>query len=235
MSAARTVRRSIGRPPQGTAVDARKQLLDAALVLFAERGVAGTTIAGIAAGAGVTPAMVHYYFSNRERLLDAVAEERLREIVTGVWSPVVEVDEIVPMLRGLVQRILKATELNPWLPSLWLREVVSEGGQLRDRLIRILPFDYVRHLIDTVAGAQRRGEVSPQLEPRLVLLSVLGLTFLPLATIRLWQVLPLLKGVDREDIARHAEALLVSAFSSRTHRRAKAAARPGHPRIDASR
>ena len=223
MSPARTARRSIGRPPQGTAVDARAQLLDAALLLFAEQGVAGTTIAGIAARAGVTPAMVHYYFANRDRLLDAVAQERLREIVTAVWSPVVETDEVVPMLRGLVQRILRATEVHPWLPSLWLREVVSEGGQLRERLMRILPFEYVRHLIGAVAGAQRRGEVSPRLEPRLVLLSVLGLTFLPLATIRLWQGLPVLQGVEREDVARHAEALLAAAFSKPARRRAKSA------------
>ena len=223
MSIPRAARRSIGRPPQRTAVDARTQLLDAALTLFAEQGVAGTTLAGIAARAGVTPAMVHYYFSNRGRLLDAVAQERLREIVTGVWSPVTETTEVVPILRGLVQRILTATEVHPWLPSLWLREVVSEGGQLRERLMRILPFEYVRHLIGAVASAQRRGEVSPRLEPRLVLLSVLGLTFLPLATIRLWQVLPVLQGVDREDIARHAEALLVSAFSKPARRRAKSA------------
>ena len=217
----RTARRRIGRPPQGAAVDARGLLLDAALLLFAERGVAGTTIAGIAARAGVTPAMVHYYFSSRDRLLDAVAEERLREIVTGVWAPVVATDQVVPMLRGLVKRILEATGANPWLPSLWLREVVSEGGQLRDRLLRILPFEYVRHLIGTVTAAQRRGEVSPRLEPRLILLSVIGLTFLPLATMRMWQVLPILQGVEREDIARHAEALLVGAFSTPARRRTK--------------
>ncbi|HYL01006.1 MAG TPA: TetR/AcrR family transcriptional regulator [Steroidobacteraceae bacterium] len=222
MSSARTARRSIGRPPQGTTADARAQLLDAALVLFAEHGVAGTTIAGIAARAGVTPAMVHYYFSNRGRLLDAVAQERLRQIVTAVWSPVVETDEVVPMLRGLVQRILSATELHPWLPSLWLREVVSEGGQLRERLLRILPFEYVRHLIGAVASAQSRGEVSPLLEPRLVLLSVLGLTFLPLATMRLWQAVPVLQGVEREDVARHAEALLARAFAKPAHPRTKA-------------
>ena len=68
-----------------------------------------------------------------------------------------------------------------------------------------------------------KGVTNPQLEPRLVLLSVLGLTFLPLATIRLWQVLPVLQGVDRADIARHAEALLVSAFSKPAHRRVKPA------------
>lgn len=223
MQPARTARRRIGRPPGGSAADGRALLLDAALNLFAERGVAGTTIAEIAARAGVTPAMFHYYFSSRDRLLDAVAEERLREIVTGVWSPVVETDAVVPMLRGLVRRIVTATEAHAWLPSLWLREVMSEGGQLRERLIRILPFQYVRHLIGAVAAAQRRGELNPQLEPRLVVVSVIGLTFLPLATLRMWQALPILQGVGREDIARHAEALLADAFSGLRRRRTRAA------------
>jgi AcrR family transcriptional regulator len=217
------VRRSIGRPRQVAGVDARELLLDAALTLFAERGIAGTTVAQIAARVGVTPAMVHYYFSNRDRLLDAVAEERLSPTVTSVWSPVVATQEVVPMLRGLVQRILKATEANPWLPSLWLREIVSEGGQLRERLFKVMRFEYVRHLIGAVASAQRRGEIIAELEPRLVLVSVIGLTLLPLATIRMWQSLPVMQGVGREDIARHAEALLVSAFSKPPRRRAKSA------------
>ena len=222
MNSARA-RRSIGRPPQAAAVDARERLLDAALPLFAEKGIAGTTIAEIAARAGLTPAMLHYYFSNRDRLLDALAAERLLAIVTDVWSPVVDSTAIVPMLRGLVQRVLRATEQHPWLPSLWLREVVSEGGQLRERLMRILPLEAVRHLISAVKSAQRRGEIDSQLEPRLVLLSVIGLTFLPLATMRMWSAVPLLQGIDRADIARHAEALLVGAFSRPVRRSPRAA------------
>src|SRR5215831_18181209 len=131
MNPARTLRRSIGRPRHAAGVDARELLLDAAIGLFAEAGVAGTTIAAIAAKAGVTSAMVHYYFTNRDQLVDAVARERLLPTVNAVWAPVVESSDVVPMLRGLVQRIFRAAEMNPWLPSLWLREIVSEGGQLR--------------------------------------------------------------------------------------------------------
>jgi TetR/AcrR family transcriptional regulator len=217
MTAAR--QRSIGRPPQVAGVDARELLLAAAVRLFAEQGVAGTTIAEIAARAGVTPAMVHYYFTNRDQLLDAVASELLLPTITAVWSPVVESDQVAPMLRGLVRRIFKAVEASPWLPSLWLREIVSEGGQLRARLLKGLRFDYVRHLISAVAAAQRRGEIDPQLEPRLVFISVIGNTLLPLAASRLWQQVPLLQGIGREHVARHAEALLVSAFSRRRRRR----------------
>src|SRR5215469_13185822 len=213
--------RSIGRPRQGTGLGARESLLDAAVGLFAERGVAGTSIAAIATRAGVTAAMVHYYFTDRDRLLDAVVEERLLPTITAVWSPVAETTETGPMLRGLVRRILEATEVKPWLPSLWLREVLSEGGQLRSRLLRKLPLGYIQHLIGAVASAQRRGLINPQLEPRLVFLTVLGVTLLPLATIGVWKEIPALQQVNREDVARHAEALLMSAFSARRRARRK--------------
>ena len=206
--------RSIGRPRQDSDPDARERLLDAAATLFAERGIAGTTVAEIAARAGVTPAMVHYYFTNRDQLVDALAAERLLPTVTAVWSPVVETDDLVPMLRGLVRRIFKAAEINPWLPSLWLREIVSEGGQLRGRLLKKLRFDYIEHLINTVATAQRRGEIDRHIEPRLVLMSLIGNTLLPLAAGQLLHQVPLLRGIDRDDLARHAEALLVSALST---------------------
>jgi TetR/AcrR family transcriptional regulator len=214
--------RRIGRPPQGAAADAREQLLDAAVILFAEQGVAGTTVAEIAKKAGVTPAMVHYYFKNRDQLVTALAVERLLPTVTAVWAPVIESNDLVSILRGLVHRVFKAAELNPWLPSLWLREIVSEGGQLREPLLKMLRFEYIQHLISTVAAAQRRGEIDPNLEPRLVFVSVIGNTLLPLAASRLWQQVPLLRNLNRDDLARHTEALLVSAFSKRPRRRSTA-------------
>jgi AcrR family transcriptional regulator len=219
MPSSRSLRRSIGRPRHGAGVDARELLLDAALALFAEQGVAGTTIAAIAAKAGVTPAMVHYYFTNRDQLVDAVARERLLPTINAVWAPVLDTNDVVPLLRGLVQRIFKVAEVNPRLPSLWLREIVSEGGQLRTPLLKNLRFEYVLHLIKTVSAAQRRGEVDPHIDPRLVVVSVMGNTLLPLAASRMWQQVPVLQSVTREDVARHVEALLASAFSQHRRRR----------------
>lgn len=212
---AKTRSRRIGRPRQGINPDARGQLLDASVRLFAQQGVAATTIGQIAAKAGVTAALVHYYFSNYAQLLEAVATEKLLPTITGVWAPVMETDALVPMVRGLVQRIFKAAETHPWLPSLWLREIVSEGGQLRTPLLKTLRFDLIAHLISTAAAAQQRGEIDPDLEPRAVLLSLLGNTLLPLAVSHVWQQVPALQGIDRQRLARHAEALLVSALSRR--------------------
>ena len=46
----------------------REQLMDIALALFARHGIARISLNAIAKEAGVTPAMLHYYFSSREAL-----------------------------------------------------------------------------------------------------------------------------------------------------------------------
>jgi AcrR family transcriptional regulator len=77
-----------GRPPAGAGRVARELLLNSATELFATDGVAATTFAMIAKRAGFTPAMVHYYFKDRNQLCDAVVDERLLRIVSQVWDPV---------------------------------------------------------------------------------------------------------------------------------------------------
>lgn len=200
----------LGRPRVVAGSDMRERLLDAAVMRFAQEGIAATSTAKIAGDAGVTAAMVHYYFKNRESLLDAVAEERLLRNVKAVWAPVAEGNSNpLELVRGLVQRIMHAAQTQPWLPTLWLREVVSDGGQLRERLLSRLPMAQVQKLMSSLAEAQRRGEVNADVEPRLVMISLIGLTLLPLATMNIWRSVPLLKGITKESLARHAEALLV--------------------------
>jgi AcrR family transcriptional regulator len=54
----------------------REQLLDAALELFAERGVDGTSVKALAQAAGVTPGLLYHYFESKEALVVALLSER---------------------------------------------------------------------------------------------------------------------------------------------------------------
>ena len=49
----------------------REAILDAARARFAEHGYDGATIRGIAASAGVDPALVHHFYGSKERLFTA--------------------------------------------------------------------------------------------------------------------------------------------------------------------
>ncbi|MCV7196014.1 TetR/AcrR family transcriptional regulator [Mycobacterium angelicum] len=54
----------------------REQLVDAALTVFAAKGVDGASIKDIASAASVTPGLLYHYFSSKEALVVAVLEER---------------------------------------------------------------------------------------------------------------------------------------------------------------
>ncbi len=210
-------RPTLGRRARATDSDARGQLLDAAVGLFAERGVANTTVARIAAAAGVTSAMVHYWFDTRERLLDAVVEERVAPLFFHIWDPVdVEHGAPLELVRGIVGRMFDVTEKQPWLPSLWLREIVNEGGLLREQALRHIPLQRVAGFGQNIARGKARGEVNPEIEPLLLFNSILALVMLPQATSRIWQrINPTLK-LDRAMLERHVGALLMHGIATRT-------------------
>ena len=69
--------------------DTREAVLAAARAAFAERGFDGATIRGIAADAGVDPALVHHYFGSKDKLFLAAVEapadpaELLPEVLAG--------------------------------------------------------------------------------------------------------------------------------------------------------
>ncbi|WAH39344.1 TetR/AcrR family transcriptional regulator [Alicyclobacillus dauci] len=57
----------------------RNLLIEAAYHVLAENGYEATSIKDIAREAGVSPGLVHYYFSNKEELLTAVVKEATDE------------------------------------------------------------------------------------------------------------------------------------------------------------
>ncbi|MFA9438802.1 TetR/AcrR family transcriptional regulator [Uliginosibacterium sp. sgz301328] len=174
-------RHAVGRPVASDGAAARERLLDATLSLIADQGVAATSIAQIAKHAGVTPAMVHYYFKNRELLFDAVVDERLAPVIANVWNPVQQSADPFDAVEGIVRRIAEAARNVPQIPALWLREVISDGGQLRQRVLPRLPSDKLQVLNALIAQGQREGRINPRLDARYMFMSVVGLTMMPLA------------------------------------------------------
>lgn len=73
-----------GRPPKAraaTTVDTREAILDAAEDLFSKHGFYGVTIREVAREAGVDTALIHYYFTAKRGLFDAVFLRRAE-----VWN-----------------------------------------------------------------------------------------------------------------------------------------------------
>mgnify|MGYP003588946028 CR=1 FL=1 len=195
--------------------DVRARLQEAAVRLFAEQGVTGTTVAEIAKHAGVTSAMVHYYFKTKDQLLDAVVVEMLIGRFIAFISGALEGNEDNPAARieRLVWRIVEASDRFPWLPPLWIREVISEGGALREKLIRRVDLRIPESFKAGIIAGQARGIVNAGINPQLLFMSIVALTMVPLSMAKSWDRIPLIGKVSKRDLGRHIVALLMDGIS----------------------
>ena len=100
----------------------RREIIGAALKVFADKGYAGSTIADVGSAARMSPGLLYHYFPGKEALLKAVIESQ---------SFLPQVIEIVQLNSGLpVSDFLKTLAVNFYhllgeraeLMSIFLRE-----------------------------------------------------------------------------------------------------------------
>ena len=210
--------RRAGRPTgAASGAEKRNRLLDIALTLFARQGIVDTTLAAIAREAGVTPAMVHYYFDTRDQLLDVLIEERLLPVRTslgGVFEA--NANDPVAAITQLTQRFIDIAIEYPWFAPLWMREVISESGLLRQRMQERYGDAHQKSIRQCIERWQAEGLLNADIEPSLLFVSLLGLTILPLAVGKIWRNDPTKKQLGAKEIAQHAIALLVHGVRPQT-------------------
>jgi AcrR family transcriptional regulator len=195
--------------PRAEESNQRERLLDAAVACFAADGVAATSLRSIALEAGVTPALVNYYFGSKEQLLDAFVAERVTPIVGALRDSLIAAgDDPRELLAAFVRGIHDVVARFPWWPSLWVREVLNDKGALRDVLHKIIAPQVTQLLARTLVDAQKRGAISADLDPRLLVVSLVGLTMFPLAAEPIWRRVFPAGDVDRTVLLRHTLALL---------------------------
>jgi len=132
--------RPAGRRPGSE--DTRGRILLAARAAFGERGFDGATIRGVAARAGVDPALVHHYFGSKQQLFMAAVEipvdfatvvpalldgpvdrlgERFIRFILGLW----ERPDLHPVLLGMV----RSASTDPVAAGM-VRRLLAEGPML---------------------------------------------------------------------------------------------------------
>lgn len=60
--------------------DRKREILDTAMQLFAERGFEATSLRDIAKHMGITPGLVYHYFDSKQKLFDAAMETYVEDI-----------------------------------------------------------------------------------------------------------------------------------------------------------
>lgn len=165
-----------GRPPKEGSADIRQQIMESAVDLFASRGYAATPVRAIADRVGVNPAMIHYYFGNKESLLHAALEQLLEPLAEAI---AVMQHQREALVEDIVSLVLGAFAKNPGLPVLVTREVLLPGGVLKEYFLEKFAPRLGGAVPQLLRVEQENGRLRGDLDPRLVAQALFGLCAFP--------------------------------------------------------
>lgn len=138
----------------------RSQLIEVAAELFAEKGFYGTTTKEIAAGAGITEALIFRHFENKEALYHAVIDRYIEDSRRPEWHDNIlrcmSCNDDLGLIRALIDFVIEAYRTFPRMQRLMLFATLKGDKSETDRACH-LPVKLQRQVIAYIARRQRKG------------------------------------------------------------------------------
>lgn len=194
--------------PRGKAPDntRREQLINCALQLFAQQGFANISLNAIAKKAGVTPAMLHYYFSSRESLVEQLLEERFLPLRNDIATAFAEnPDDPIMAFTRMTEKLASLAQEFDWFAPLWMQDMVGEIPVLRQHLQARFGDDKYYQMLDTIRGWQQASKLHRDLSPELLITSLVSLILVPFSRLGHDERL---QSVSPQTIVRHALTMM---------------------------
>jgi AcrR family transcriptional regulator len=113
-------------------------ILEAAEYEFFTKGYNGARTISIAERAGVTHAMLHYYFRTKEQLFEKIMDKNMKQIATIMLSIMTKTDlPFVERLKKSIEDHFDFVANNPLLPQFIFHEIISRPERyemMKDKL-----------------------------------------------------------------------------------------------------
>jgi len=116
-----------------------KRILWVAERLFLEKGFSGTSTTEIAKTVGCNQALIHYYFSTKEKLFWDVFAPKVEQFVEYLDAPLDESIDFVARIRNVIDFYFGILELDERLAPFIVNELIMNPGRwdkFRDRYLR---------------------------------------------------------------------------------------------------
>ncbi len=132
----------------------RREILDAALRQFAERGYAGTSIDNIVKAARVTKPALYYHFGSKAGLFEAVAERTEDELLKLIRQVEANATTVCDALVEICAALFRWGHLRPEVLGLAAQITRAAGGSLPPEAH--CP-EKARHLLEVIQKIMERG------------------------------------------------------------------------------
>jgi TetR/AcrR family transcriptional regulator, fatty acid metabolism regulator protein len=144
--------------------DKRRQILDAAVRVFATRGYHTSRVGDIAEEAGIAHGLLYHYFSSKEEVLQTVFRESWSELLDAFARIEASDEPPLAQLSAIAKTMLRAWRDRPDLVRVMVREV-ARSPQLQEQVDEIRAgFLVIQRVIER---GQADGSFRPDVDARL--------------------------------------------------------------------
>ena len=138
-------------------------ILEAAEVEFLEKGFKNAATTAIAKRAGVTQAMLHYYYRTKENLFKKVFQEKVQIVANSFEMVFHEHSSFQDIIRNLIEKHFDTIAENPQLMNFVYNEITSNAESRKLVLEVMVPkvkhvLSHLEKLIDDEAA---KGLIKP--------------------------------------------------------------------------
>lgn len=129
--------------------------------LFLDKGFALTSTTEIAREAGCNQALVHYYFRTKENLFQKIFEQKIRKLISEIFSIDREGGTFEEKLRRKIEAHFKILKENPKIPFLVLNEITTNPERIKSlrESIGDLPQNIWTNLEQDIQTAVEQGQI----------------------------------------------------------------------------
>lgn len=152
--------------------NSKQAILDAAEEEFLEMGFHGAKTSSIAKRAGVTHAMLHYYFSTKENLYDVFISQKLQEVKNIMFPALLEEGvDFIDRVRTVIDKQFDYIQKHPYLPRFMLNEVLLKPERFNELISNILQYDIEKFAIiqQEIDTASNEGKINFISLPNLII------------------------------------------------------------------
>jgi TetR/AcrR family transcriptional regulator, transcriptional repressor for nem operon len=153
----------------------RERIVERAAELFAERGIAATTVDEVLAAAGAGKGQFYHYFRSRDELAAAAVGFRCEQVVAGLTEALGSVSSLAGLEQALAGFIAGFEQSG--MPGCPIGTLATEvAGRNEDARVRAATgFDaWERLLADVLERMRQRGELRADAQPAVLATGVLA-------------------------------------------------------------
>lgn len=150
-------------------------IINTAEKLFAEKGFDGTSVRDIAQDAGVNVAMISYYFGSKEKLMEAVFEQRTTNIRIKVENLLQNqnlscLDKVNILIDDYVEKFIQQQEFH----KIMMREQLIEKDTAIASFIHELKKRNLSSIKKLIHEGQKTGEFRKNIDMVLMMTTLVG-------------------------------------------------------------